>query len=71
MMVMYLKIEILIKQIRKEKGISLSELSKLTGISKGHLSSVERGEKDIAFSKMCIIADALKVTTEDLYKKYN
>lgn len=68
---MYLKIENLIKKIRQEKNISLNELSRLTGISKSHLSNVERNEKDIAFKKMCIIADVLKVTTEDLYKKYN
>ncbi|WP_078597183.1 helix-turn-helix domain-containing protein [Evansella clarkii] len=34
-----------IRQKRKEKGISLSELSRLTGVSKSYLSYIERGLK--------------------------
>lgn len=35
----------IIRQKRKEKGISLSELSRMTGVSKSYLSYIERGMK--------------------------
>lgn len=40
-----MKIEILLKQIRLEKGMTLETLSQLSGISKGHLSKIERQDK--------------------------
>ena len=39
-----MRIEILIKKVREEKGITLSKLCELTGMSKGHLSRIENGE---------------------------
>lgn len=41
-----MRIEILIREIRKEKNVSLDKLAKLTGMSKGHLSRIERKEKE-------------------------
>ncbi|MDQ0254397.1 transcriptional regulator with XRE-family HTH domain [Evansella vedderi] len=35
----------IIKKRRKERGISLSELSRMTGVSKSYLSYIERGMK--------------------------
>ncbi|MBU9722454.1 MULTISPECIES: helix-turn-helix domain-containing protein [Bacillaceae] len=35
----------MIRRRRKEKGISLSELSRMTGVSKSYLSYIERGMK--------------------------
>lgn len=70
-MVVNLRIEILLRQIRKEKGITLEELSAKTGIAKSHLSNIERQEKDISFKKMCIIAKVLNVKLEELYKIIN
>lgn len=70
-MVMKLKIELLMKQIREEKNISLRELSKRTKISDSHLSSIERQEKEPGFYKMVAIAQSLGVTTEDLYRIKN
>ncbi|SDY53473.1 Helix-turn-helix [Evansella caseinilytica] len=35
----------IIRQKRKERGISLSELSRMTGVSKSYLSYIERGMK--------------------------
>lgn len=42
----FMRIEILIREIRKEKNVSLDKLAKLTGMSKGHLSRIERKEKE-------------------------
>lgn len=63
-------IEIRIREVRKSKNISLSELSKLTHISKSHLSNIERGEKEPSISILIRIALALKVDEKELYKIY-
>lgn len=63
-----MKIEILVKKIRLEKNMTLETLSKLSGISKGHLSKIERQERDPKLSTIIQIALALKVDIEELYK---
>lgn len=63
-----MKIEILLKQVRLEKGMTLETLAQLSGISKGHLSKIERQERDPKISTLVLIADALKVKVDDLYR---
>lgn len=66
-----MKIEILLKQIRLEKGITLETLSQLSGISKGHLSKIERQEREPKISTLILIAKALKVDVNNLYRVEN
>lgn len=63
-----MKIEILIKKVRLEKNMTLETLAKLSGISKGHLSRIERQERDSKISTLIQIATALNVDIEELYK---
>lgn len=63
-----MKIEILVKKIRLERNMTLETLSQLSGISKGHLSKIERQERDPKISTMIQIALALKVDIKELYK---
>ena len=63
-----MKVEILVKKLRTEKGITLETLAKLSGISKGHLSKIERGEREPKISTLIQIALALKVDIKELYK---
>lgn len=63
-----MKIKILIKQVRQEKNMTLETLAKLSGISKGHLSKIERQERDPKLSTIIQIALALKVNVSELYK---
>ena len=63
-----MKIEILIKKIRLEQNMTLETLSKLSGISKGHLSKIERQERDPKLSTIIQIALALKVNVSELYE---
>ena len=56
-----MKIEILLKQIRLEKGMTLETLSQLSGISKGHLSKIERQEREPKISTLILLAKALNV----------
>ena len=48
--------------------MTLETLAKLSGISKGHLSRIERQERDPKISTLIQIATALNVDIEELYK---
>lgn len=61
-------IEIIIREVRKRKKITLNELAKMTGISKSHLSNIERGEKEPSISMLIRIALALRIDERELYK---
>lgn len=63
-----MRVYILLRDVRKSKGISLEQLSTMTGISKSHLSYIEREEKEPTISMMIRIAMALKVDIKELYK---
>lgn len=63
-----MRIEILLREIREEKGISINQLSKMTGISKGHLSRIENQETMPTILIIERIAIALKVDSKKLYK---
>lgn len=63
-----MKIEILIKEVRLQKNMTLETLAKLSGISKGHLSKIERQEREPKLSTIILIARALKVDIDKLYK---
>ncbi len=66
-----MKIEILLKQIRLEKGMTLETLSQLSGISKGHLSKIERQEREPKISTLILLAKALNVDVNNLYRVEN
>lgn len=63
-----MRVEILIRQKREEKGYTIDKLAKLAGMSKGHLSRIERGETDPTITTLSRVAIALKVKVEELYK---
>ena len=63
-----MRVEILIRQKREEKEYTIDKLAKLAGMSKGHLSRIERGETDPTITTLSRVAIALKVEVEDLYK---
>lgn len=61
-------VEILLKQIRKERNLSLRDLERMTGISKSHLNSIENNEKEASLSMMVRISLALNIDIKDLYE---
>ena len=63
-----MKVEILIRKVRKSKNITIEELATKSGISKSHLSYIERGEKEPTLSVLVMISIALKVDIKELYK---
>ena len=46
------KLGVLIKQARKEKGLTQEELAKLAGTNKSYISKLEKDLKDIRFSTL-------------------
>lgn len=66
-----MRIEILLREVRKKQNMTLEQLSKMSGISKGHLSKIERQERDPKLSTIIIISKALKVDITELYRVRN
>nr|DAQ65686.1 MAG TPA: helix-turn-helix domain protein [Caudoviricetes sp.] len=61
-------INVKIEEIREEKGISLRELERRTGIDRHYLADLEKMPADeILVSEAIFIAQALGVTIEDLF----
>ena len=55
-----------IVKIRKEKGISQKQLSKIMGIQEPMLCEIEKGRKDPRISTVKRISAALSVTVDNL-----
>ena len=53
-----------IKKKREAKGITLRQLSELTGIAPANLCKIERGETDPRLSTIKTISEALGLTIE-------
>lgn len=65
---MLIKINVKVKEVREEKGISLRELERRTGIDRHYLADLEKMPADeILVSEAIFIAQALGVTIEDLF----
>lgn len=63
-----MRIEILIKEIRKKKNFTLDQLSERTGLSTTHINDVENGIKEPGLSVLVRLSKALDVPITDLYK---
>lgn len=60
-----------IKQIREGKGLSINELSKLSGISASYISELENeqnNKKNPTISVICKLAKALEVKPQELFE---
>lgn len=62
-----MKIKIKIKEIRKNRNITLKELSKKSGISTTHINDIENNLKSPGLFSMIVISQALKVDINDLF----
>ncbi|PPB02415.1 helix-turn-helix domain-containing protein [Brevibacillus laterosporus] len=61
----------LIKETREEFGITLSELSRRTGVSKGIISKIESGEtKRPELRNLKLIADTINIPYEEIIDRY-
>lgn len=61
----------MIAMIRKQKGITKTELSKVTGINIGHLTHIEKGERNPSHKALSSICEALDIPFEELLHTYD
>ena len=61
----------MIAKIRKEKGMSKTELSKLTDIKNVHLTHIEKGERNPSHKALKNICKALDVPYQQLMYTYD
>lgn len=61
-------IEILLKEIRQKKNITLNKLSEKSGVSTTHINDVENNIKSPSLFVMVRLAKALDVEITELYK---
>lgn len=60
-----------IHQLRAQNGLTLAEVAKLAGISRGMLSKIENGLSSTSLETLEQIANALGVTMSRLFQGYN
>ena len=61
----------MISKIRKEKGITKTELSKITGINIGHLTHIEKGDRNPSHKALRSICEALDIPFDKLLHTYD
>lgn len=61
-------VDILLKQVRQKKKITLNKLSEKSGISSTHINDIENNLKSPSLFVMIRLAKALDVEIMELYK---
>ena len=61
-------IEILLKQVRQKKNMTLSKLSEKSGVSSTHINDIENNIKSPSLFVMVRLSKALDVEITELYK---
>lgn len=61
----------MISKIRKEKGVTKTKLSQLTEINIGHLTHIEKGERNPSHKALKSICSALKIPYQQLLYTYD
>ena len=59
---------IVIRRLRKEKGLSQEVFSGLAGIARSHLSMIESGDKKANFETIWKIANAFNIPPHELIR---
>ena len=58
-----------LRRLRKEHGLSLSDVAAVSGLSVGMLSRVETGQRELSGLKKITLARSLGVPVEDLFPR--
>lgn len=61
-------IEILVKEVREQKGMTISGLSRKSSVSVAHISDIEKAFKSPSLLVMVRLARALNVEITELYR---
>lgn len=63
-----MRIEILLKQVRSRKSVTLGKLADKSGVSRTHINDIENNLKSPSLFVMVKLARALDVEITELYK---
>lgn len=66
-MKLQIKVTYKIRSARKERGMTLKELSNLSGVSISEINDIERNLHDATVTTLCYIAVALGVKPQELF----
>ncbi len=61
----------MISKIRKEKGVTKTQIANETNINIGHLTHIEKGERNPSHKALKEICTALKIPYQQLYNAYD
>ncbi len=64
---MNIEVNSLLRDVRKKKQLTIMQLSKLSEVSKSHISEIENGKQVPSILVLCRLAYALGVSPEELY----
>ena len=57
-----------IKKYREKRKITQEKLAEITGISRDYISEIERGKKTPSLKRLILIAEALEIDIQVLFK---
>lgn len=60
----------IVRELRKERGLSQEAFAHLTGIDRGYMGNIERGNNNVTLSKIFQIANALNVTPQEIFQRF-
>ncbi len=64
---MKMNIEFYVRDIRKQRRMTIEELSAISGVSRSRIISIENSNADPKLSTILSIANALRVEPRELY----
>ena len=57
-----------IKRIREQKGMTQGDICRSLNLDRGYISSIESGKRNPTLSTLKKLADALKISVDELLK---
>jgi len=58
-----------VRQLRKEKGLSQEAFADLAGVDRGYMGNIERGKSNITLSKVFQISAALQLEPAQIFHR--
>ena len=58
---------LLVRQKRKERGVSIRELERITGVTRAFISRIENGDSIPSIIVICKLAKGLDIPAHELY----